>query len=146
MKEFISKTLEDTSKIAQEFSKKLSGGDVVFLVGDLGAGKTAFSKSLALELGVKQDVVSPTFTLLNIYETENNMLCHFDLYRLENVEELQMLNFEDYFYNEKAISLIEWPQILSDYSFQSKYIVKIEKISEFERKFVIGEKNENIVY
>ena len=88
-------------------AKYLQDGDVICLAGDLGAGKTLFVKAVAEGLGMKEEVTSPTFTLLNIYEGTMN-LYHFDLYRLENADLLYDIGFDEYTQS-GGIVFIEWP-------------------------------------
>lgn len=103
------KKLEDTEKLANEISKKLNGGEVIGLIGELGAGKTTFTQSLAAALGVKRIVKSPTFTVLQTYKTKNKLtLCHVDAYRISNPQELEALGFFDYLSDPKTITIIEW--------------------------------------
>ena len=85
----------------------LKGGEVICLIGELGAGKTNLTKSIAKGLGVKDYVTSPTFTLINEYKGANFPLYHFDVYRLEGVEDILDLGFEEYFYS-KGVTIVEW--------------------------------------
>ena len=99
---------EDTLEIGTTFAKELKDGDIVALYGDLGAGKTVFTKGIAKGLGIEDDVVSPTFTLLKEYYGDKK-LYHFDLYRIEDEEELEHIGFYDYL-GRDGICVIEWPQ------------------------------------
>lgn len=101
-------TLADTEKLAQCFSTVLKKGDVVLLSGPLGAGKTAFARALARALGVTGEVPSPTFTLVQTYETEKYTLFHFDLYRLEAPCDILETGFEDALC--EGVALVEWPE------------------------------------
>ena len=105
------------------FSKKIAensfGGMFIGLKGDLGAGKTQFTKFLVKNLnGNIEDVVSPTFTILNEYNTEKFKIYHFDLYRLNSIDELEEIGYKDFFYDDNAITLVEWidriPKCLPD--------------------------------
>ena len=102
--------LHEMDKIARTLASKLKAGDVITLTGDLGAGKTTFSKMLCIHLGITTDISSPTFTYLNIYEDK---VAHFDLYRLKNKEQFFALGFEEYI-DAEFITLIEWPEIIKD--------------------------------
>lgn len=136
MKTYISKSIEDTYKIANEFAKTLIQGDIVLLVGDLGAGKTAFVKGIVKSFGGEQEgVTSPTFTIVNAYDLENFSIFHFDLYRLENPEELYNIGFEEYFYG-NGICFIEWPERASDFFDSNAKIVQINKIDEHTREIL----------
>lgn len=117
MKEKIYKET-DLIKLANQvfsvLSNKIRKGKatVLFLEGDLGAGKTTFTKSLAKELGVKEDITSPTFTIMHRYKTRSGPwenLFHLDAYRLNNKDELGVLNIKEEFSNEKNLFIFEWP-------------------------------------
>ena len=99
--------LEETEKFGMKLGSILKGGEVICFVGDLGAGKTTLTKSIAKGLGVKDYVTSPTFTLINEYKGANFPLYHFDVYRLEGVEDILDLGFEEYFYS-KGVTIVEW--------------------------------------
>jgi len=146
MEKIICNSLEETAEFGRNFAKQLKGGDIVFLYGDLGAGKTTLTKSIAKGLGIEQDITSPTFTLMNMYYFYHGQLCHFDLYRLENVDELFELGFEEYFYSNTSICLIEWPQILKDIIDVPYKVLIINKIGENQREIIIGDSNENIIH
>ena len=104
---------KETQKLAQKFAEKSKKGDVFALYGNLGAGKTTFARAFIQTLcGKKTIVPSPTFTLLQIYEDHTPPIFHFDLYRLQNVEEVQELGLEQAF--SSGITLIEWPQIVEN--------------------------------
>lgn len=136
MKTYISRSIEDTYKIANEFAKTVTQGDIVLLVGDLGAGKTAFVKGIVKSFGGDQEgVTSPTFTIVNAYDLENFSIFHFDLYRLENPEELYNIGFEEYFYG-NGICFIEWPERASDFFDSNAKIVQINKIDEHTREIL----------
>ncbi len=134
--EYISKGLEDTEKIAYEFADTLKGNEIILLEGDLGAGKTTFTKSLAKALGIKEHITSPTFTLVNEYHSGKFTLYHFDMYRLEDEDEAIEIGLDEYF-NDNAISIIEWPERIKDLLPQNCIKIKIEKIDDNSRKFII---------
>lgn len=134
--EYISKGLEDTEKIAYKFADTLKGNEVILLIGDLGAGKTTFTKSLAKALGVKEHITSPTFTLVNEYHSGKFTLYHFDMYRLEDENEAIEIGLDEYF-NDNAISIIEWPERIKDLLPLNCVKIKIEKIDDNSRKFII---------
>lgn len=97
---------KQTESFAFNLGKKAKKGDVYALFGDLGTGKTVFAKKFAEGLGVEEEITSPTFTLLEEYESDINFY-HFDLYRISDVSEFELLNFEEY-WNSEGVSLIEW--------------------------------------
>ena len=132
VKEFISKSREETLDIAKEFAKKLSVGDIVLLNGDLGAGKTVFVKGVTDYFSNGKAVaVSPTFLIVNVYET-NPEIYHFDLYRIDDVEELDSIGAEEYLYG-NGISFVEWPERATGYFPSSAIKVEIKKVSDNER-------------
>lgn len=102
------KNLEDLKCFAKKLAPLLTEGDVISLIGDLGAGKTSLVQFIAKELEVEDYVTSPTFSIINIYEGKYE-LNHLDLYRLENEDELLQLDYESYFYPD-GISFIEWAE------------------------------------
>lgn len=94
--------------LAKSLAPKLGAGDTITLSGDLGAGKSTFCRALIRSMGVTEDIPSPTFTLVQTYETENAVLWHCDLYRLHDAAEIAELGLDEAF--QSAITLIEWPE------------------------------------
>ncbi len=139
--EHISKSLEDTNQIAFDFSKNLKGGEIVFLEGDLGSGKTTFVQAVAKSLGYEGKVTSPTFSIMNIYPIKNNQIkniFHFDLYRIEDDSELDQLDLEHYLNNPESVTFIEWPKKELEQFSKSKYHeIKFEQIDSNTRKLNI---------
>ena len=101
---YLSHNTEETEQFAYDFARKLKGGEIITLDGDLGAGKTAFVRGLARGLEITDTVSSPTFTLMNIYEADVPVY-HFDLYRLSDMDELYNIGFEP---AEKSVTVVEW--------------------------------------
>ena len=130
--EIISHSEKETINIAKDFAKTLKRGDVVILNGDLGAGKTAFTKGVA-EFFKLTGVTSPTYAYLNIY---GDLIYHYDCYRLSCGEEATILGLTDYF-NGDNICLIEWAENIKDVLPKDVKSVTIEKISDTERKIVL---------
>ncbi len=131
----------ETIEIAKNFAKTLKSGDIVTLSGDLGAGKTAFTKGVALGFGVCDAVTSPTFTIVNQYDGEALTLFHFDAYRLENVSTDDCDWLDDYFFSD-GVCLIEWAENIKDILPKGYKTVKFEKdisLGENYRKISIEE-------
>lgn len=111
---FTTQTEAQTECFAKEFAKKLTLPKVVLLFGTLGAGKTAFTRGLATGLGFTGRVSSPTFTLVHEYKCDGCMVYHFDLYRLNDEEELYDIGFYEYLDRKDAVCVIEWPDNFID--------------------------------
>lgn len=134
MKKYISNSVENTNKIAEEFARTIEPGQIVLLVGDLGAGKTAFVKGVVKALhGDPDQVTSPTFTIVNEYSLDDFPIYHFDLYRLENPNELYNIGFEEYFYG-SGVCFIEWPERASDFFDDNTIVVNIKKLGDNKRE------------
>lgn len=128
MKKIILKTEADTAKLAQSIAKKLKGGEILALSGDLGAGKTTFTQYLAKAIGVKVHVNSPTFVIMRIYKTSKHPfqnLAHIDAYRLDSEQELEYLGLDQYLGQSTAITVIEWAEKMEEYLKSKKNVVKI---------------------
>lgn len=131
--EFSSNSLADTVKFANFIAENLFGGEVILLNGELGAGKTTFTKGLARALGITEEVTSPTFTLLNVYESGRLPLYHMDMYRIESAEELYETGMEDYL-SKDGITVIEWNRLQN---LKGKiFVIDITTLDENKRKFV----------
>jgi len=130
--EKISNSAMQTEDIAFEYAKTLKMGDVVILHGDLGAGKTAFTKGVAKFFGL-DGVTSPTYAYLNVY---GDILYHYDCYRLSCGEDAERLGLTDYF-NGDNICIIEWAENIVDALPDKVKKVKIEKIDENTRKIIL---------
>ena len=130
--EIISKSELETQKIAFEYAKTLVKGDVVLLSGDLGAGKTAFTKGIAKYFGI-DNVTSPTYAYLNVY---NDLIYHYDCYRLSCGEDAVMLGLTDYF-NGDNICIIEWSENILDVIPKNAKKVQIKKIDDGTRKIIL---------
>ena len=117
---------KETYELGCRLGQEARAGQVYKLVGDLGVGKTVFSKGLAAGLGIEEPVSSPTFTIVQVYEEGRLPFYHFDVYRIGDVEEMDEVGFEDYVYGE-GVSLIEWANLIEEILPQHYTEVKIEK-------------------
>ena len=140
MKEIITNNIEETYNFARNFLGEIKPPCVITLRGDLGAGKTAFTKALAQAMGIKSVVTSPTFTLMNEYDEGIYPLYHFDMYRIEHPEDVYELGFYDYFNSSDAIIVCEWPDVIDNILPKKGYNITIEKLGENSRKFIIKER------
>ena len=132
-------SLEDTKKLGQELAKEIlkrkgEASFVVFLDGDLGTGKTTLVKEIIFALGVKEKVKSPTFTIIEPYELNNENIYHVDLYRIIDPTELEIIGLREYLNESNAIIFIEWPE--KSYGYLKKFDLRIslKHLSENERK------------
>lgn len=105
--------VENTFEIGVECALQCNAGDVVLLNGDLGVGKTVFAKGFGNGLGVEVPISSPTFTIMQIYEEGRLPLYHFDVYRIADIEEMDEIGYEDYFYGD-GVCLIEWAELIKE--------------------------------
>ena len=125
-------------QIASRVGAKLKGGEVIQLVGDLGAGKTAFVKGLAKGMGSEDEVASPTFTISRIYDCANDIqLCHYDFYRLDDPG-IMASEIEDLARDPKSVIAIEWSDIVKDVLPEDSIIVTFAATSEESRKIAIA--------
>ena len=135
--EKICNNLADTEKLAYDFANLLNGGEIVTLSGDLGAGKTTFTQFLAKAFGIKEAVTSPTFTLMNSYVGERLKLYHFDMYRIDDIDEIIETGLLEYFGKKDAVCMIEWTENIKLVLPKNIIKIEIEKIDENSRKFTI---------
>lgn len=135
------KSVDETYALAKKVADTLDGGEVLLLDGDLGAGKTTFTKGLAKALGVKEEVTSPTFTILNVYEDGRLKLNHLDMYRVESADELAELGIEECF-DEDAVTVIEWNKFEH---FDGKVIkISVKTLCETKREYdIVLQQDEN---
>jgi tRNA threonylcarbamoyladenosine biosynthesis protein TsaE len=113
--------------LGKKLGQRLQGGEIICLYGDLGAGKTVFAKGLAQGFGVEDEITSPTFTLIQEYQSSKNglKLIHMDLYRLTYPEEAEVIGVADYFQND-CVCLLEWPEIVEDILPKERLEVRIK--------------------
>lgn len=138
-------TIEETQRYAEELAASVGLGRRVFaLVGDLGAGKTTFSRFFLRALGVAEPVTSPTFVIMKNYPLSGSRFsraCHVDCYRLKNPEEMAVLGFMDILADEKSIVLIEWADRIADMLPQGTVWINFVHESEADRTIVINPKH-----
>lgn len=115
-----------TFDFAKKIGENLKSGDVLCLDGDLGVGKTVFTKGVAAGLGIKDDVSSPTFTLIQEYYGGRLPLYHFDVYRIDGPWDMDDLGYEEYFYGE-GVCLVEWGSMIKELFPENTIYVRIEK-------------------
>ena len=137
MEKYISKSVGDTENIAYEFAKRLKVDDTVLYTGEMGAGKTYFTKGIARFFGITEEVTSPTFALINEYYGDTNLF-HFDLFRISSFDDLYAIGFFDYF-GRNGVLCIEWSENISfdmDYP-AGVYRVSICKTGDTSREITI---------
>lgn len=130
----ITKSERETENFGKEIGKKLKGNEVIALYGDLGVGKTAFTRGLVNCFGIKNAVTSPTFTLVNEYTCPKFKIYHFDMYRVKTLEDLESTGFFDYM--NRGVFVIEWSENIEDYLPEKTIKIYIEK-NENENERVI---------
>lgn len=123
---FESTSSQMTFEFAKKIGENLKSGDVLCLDGDLGVGKTVFTKGVAAGLGIKDDVSSPTFTLIQEYYGGRLPLYHFDVYRIDGPWDMDDLGYEEYFYGE-GVCLVEWGSMIKELFPENTIYVRIEK-------------------
>lgn len=132
---YITHSPQETEAVAAELALRLSPGTVIAYRGDLGAGKTAFTRGLARGLGCGEPVTSPTYTIVNEYLTGRIPLFHFDMYRLRTAEDLFDIGWEDYL-DRGGICAVEWSENVEE-AMEDAVRVTIEKLGEDSRKITI---------
>lgn len=133
---------KETYQIGYEIGKRASKGEVYTLIGDLGVGKTVFTQGLADGLEIEEPISSPTFTIVQIYDSGRLPFYHFDVYRIGDISEMDEIGFEDYIYGD-GISLIEWANLIDELLPEKRTEIVIEKDLEkgFDyRKITIKER------
>ena len=140
-KNYILNNIDDTIDLAISFSKSINKPIVIALIGDLGSGKTFFTKEICKYFGVEDEVISPTFNIVKTYDiTKNSKLKHinhFDVYRIKSEEELLDIGFDDYIYDQNSINIIEWADlILKSLPKNTIYIVFKKYIDDINKREV----------
>ena len=130
------KETEDKAKNFASLIKGFKNSLLINLIGNLGAGKTTFVRGLIQELGFDEFVKSPTFTIVESYESDNLKVFHFDLYRIEDDKELQAIGVEDYLTEENAITLVEWPEKSKRYFNNPDYIIELNHCDNNKKRLI----------
>ena len=141
MTQFITKSVEETREKAAELAKSLKKGSVIGFLGDLGAGKTAFTGGFIEGLGIDASVSSPTFAICNDYFGKENRVLHYDMYRIESWDDLYSTGFFDSV-DSGAYILVEWSENIFGALPDDAVIIKIDKLGENERRFTVMTKAE----
>lgn len=141
MLEFITNSEAETERSGARFARSLPDGAVVAMYGELGAGKTAFVRGMALGMGISQRVSSPTFTIVNEYVGERSLI-HFDMYRLGGGDELYAIGWEDYL-RRGAVCAVEWSENVDEAFDGGEIRIRFEKLGESSRRITIEEAGEN---
>lgn len=116
---------EQTFELGKKLGQKALKGDIYCIKGDLGVGKTVFTKGVAAGLGIKEDITSPTFTIVNIYEGKFT-LYHFDVYRIGSIEQMEDIGYEEMFFGD-GICIIEWAEIVKEIIPKEAIWIEIQK-------------------
>lgn len=142
MKSVITKSIDETQSFSRMYLNSLQSKDseatILGLYGNLGSGKTAFTKCLAKELGINEEITSPTFVIMKLYETKNEKfkrLIHIDAYRLESGKELQTLDFESLVNNPNNLIVIEWPENVKEILNENHRKIHCNFIDENTRQY-----------
>ena len=125
MRNLIIRDETETKKFATDVAQTLKKGDVIALVGDLGTGKTTLSKYIAEALGITETITSPTFTIVQEYHSGRLPLYHFDVYRVDDIEEMYRIGYEEYFYGE-GVCIVEWADIVEEIIPEDAKVIFIE--------------------
>ena len=134
---------EETFALGEKIGRQARKGQVYTLTGDLGTGKTVFTQGVAAGLGIREPVNSPTFTIVQVYEEGRLPFYHFDVYRIGDIEEMEEIGYDDYFFGE-GICLIEWAELIEEILPENRISITIQKDLEkgFDyRRIIIEEKN-----
>lgn len=120
------RTPEETFELGKKIGEKALTGQIYTLTGDLGVGKTVFTQGVAYGLGITEAISSPTFTIIQVYESGRLPFYHFDVYRIGDIEEMEEIGYDDYFFGE-GICLIEWANLIEEILPEKLINVTIEK-------------------
>ena len=127
-------SVEQTTNLGMELGKILNAGDIICLTGDLGTGKTHITKGIAKGLGITDYITSPTFTIVNEYDSGRLKLNHFDVYRVNDPDEIEAIGFDEYIFGD-GVSLIEWANYIEELIPEEYIHIKIEKLPDMGENF-----------
>lgn len=144
MERFETFSEEETFALGEEIGRVAKPGEVYTLIGDLGVGKTVFTQGVAKGLGITEPISSPTFTIVQVYEEGRMPFYHFDVYRIGDVEEMDEIGYEDYFYGE-GISFVEWANLIEELIPGDRIQITIKKNLEkgFSYREITVDRGEN---
>ncbi|RJQ25623.1 tRNA (adenosine(37)-N6)-threonylcarbamoyltransferase complex ATPase subunit type 1 TsaE [Candidatus Parcubacteria bacterium] len=151
---YTTKSSEETEELGKKLAAKLKEGDIIFLYGELGAGKTTFVKGIAKGLGIKERIISPTFVIIRKHKISNikyqisniKYFYHIDLYRIEDENNVKSLGLEDLLRDKDSILVIEWPEKISSKSIVPAWEIKFEYIDGNKRRIIIKDQLSKIKY
>ena len=126
MERFETFSEEETFALGEKIGKEAKPGQVYTLLGDLGVGKTVFTQGVAKGLGITESICSPTFTIVQVYEEGRMPFYHFDVYRIGDIEEMDEIGYEDYFYVD-GISFVEWANLIEELIPDNRIQITISK-------------------
>jgi len=143
--EYITKNTWETEKLGENLAVKLRGGEIIALIGNLGSGKTVFTKGIAKALGINKRITSPTFVFWRSYKVSHRSrikyLCHIDLYRLPKPRGILALGIDEYWQRADTICVIEWAEKIKNYlSKKNLFLVKFDLINSNVRKIIINKR------
>ena len=125
-------SMQDTQKLGQKLGQNAKAGEVYTLIGDLGVGKTVLTQGIAEGLGITEPICSPTFTIVQVYEEGRMPFYHFDVYRIGDIEEMDEIGYEDYFYG-NGLTMIEWANLIED--ILPEHYIEVEICKDLDKGF-----------
>jgi len=138
MKKIITNSENETRDLAKKIANDFTGGEVIGLIGDLGAGKTAFTKGLAERLGIKKNITSPTFVFMKVYDAPRNTkikkFVHIDAYRINSVADIEAIGAPEYFDRADTITIIEWANNIKNILPKKCRYIKFKNLTEDKRE------------
>lgn len=135
--EIVTESEKQTEEVAKDFARSLKGGELIALFGDLGAGKSVFTRGLARGLGIKERIASPTFVFIKTHKRGKITLHHIDLYRLHNTQDVEGLGLEDIIAQDNAVVVVEWADKMGKNLPKKRIDISLEKIDDQKRRIRI---------